>query len=810
MNAAVMFMCVAGSVSAGQRPEVVFRAPHTEVKVDRRADKPNLYLMYHGTYLGSNYKKPAKRADYGNPEVDLSRLPTAYYHSKSPVGMALVKFNWFPGARNTYHADARFPASMIGLGPDPLNQLVNLWSEPPIAVVGLEVGTLASYARPGQTVHMVAREPNFVKLAVPKGKGQPLFSFIDDALKRGAALSVFEGDLRPTFVKHGGENFYHLIAVDFYKEPDYTVFKELLTKEGMKMLMSKLRDDGLLCYHVSNRFYEHEKTIASAAGALGYECIVGRDNGPRADEEPSAFASEWVMIARNKDHFRHLKSPKGNDKENKTLHWFTPRPVDKRFLWTDGAENSFRGIYRSDPDVFKIHMAFRAIEDFLIDDVGLPYKRLLPFTRPIDDMFWAWGARSARLKNDEKVQPIKKNPAPDDRVAFEAPLIQVRRDRAEDKEYSFLMYNRVYLGRNYQKPRDVKDNGNPNLDFSRMPTTYFHDKSPIGVVLQKYNWFPGKDNTYAADARLPASMIGMALEPWGQLVNLWSEPPITVLGMDVGTLAAYARPAQTVHFTERVPVFVKLSLPGKDEKRYFHYVQDALDRGANLKVFEGEPRTMIEKNGGDNFYQAIVIETYKLPVSGIHKELLTKEALQMLMIKVRDDGIVCYHTSNRYYELAPIIASAAKELKCACLVGKDAGDYYREPNNHRFSSEWVMVARDEKYLAHLKAPPDYDKIARFATEPYWAPVKRTDKKLIWTDKGENSFRGLYRSDPDIDKLYDVLHDIEEFFNDRVGISYSQSTSVTRPIHGLIRAWSAKSAEALNRDLPEKSKNAPKN
>ena len=399
-----------------------------------------------------------------------------------------------------------------------------------------------------------------------------------------------------------------------------------------------------------------------------------------------------------------------------------------------------------------------------------------------------------------------------DEVVFKAPLIQVKKDQRDDKEYLFVLYNRTYIGRNYVKPKDQKDYGNSEKDFSRLPTTYFHEKSPIGVVLQKYNWFPGKDNTYHADSRLPASMIGMRDDPWGQLVNLWSEPSTAVLGMDLGTLAAYARPTQTFHFTERVPVFVKLSLPGKDERRYFHFVQDALDRGASLTVFEGEPRPSIEKNGGEKFYQAIVIETYKLPVSGLHKELMTKEALKMLMSKTREDGIVCYHTSNRYYDLVPIIASAAKELKYACVVGSDMGDYHQNRSqDHRFSSEWVMVAREEKHLVHLKPPPDYEKLARFVKEPYWSPAKRIDKKFIWTDKGEQSLRGLYRSDPDIDKLYNVLYDVRDFLEYRVGVSNMRTYQLMRPIQDTIRAWSKRSADALNRDLPEpkNAKDRPK-
>ena len=228
-----------------------------------------------------------------------------------------------------------------------------------------------------------------------------------------------------------------------------------------------------------------------------------------------------------------------------------------------------------------------------------------------------------------------------------------------------------------------------------------------------------------------------------------------VLGMDIGTLAAYAKPGQLFHFTERVPIFVKLSLPDKGEKRHFTFVQDAIERGAKVKVFEGEPREMIEKHGVDKFYKVIVVESYKMPVIEVHKELMTKEALTMLMGKVRDDGIVEFHMSNRYYDLAPIIASAAHDLKLACIVGNERG-YYGEPdmekNDFRFSSEWVMVARDTKHLAHLKKdeanridwhPPTFTKMVQGKA----VETKIIDKEFLWTDKAEQSFRGLYRSDP---------------------------------------------------------------
>jgi hypothetical protein len=356
-------------------------------------------------------------------------------------------------------------------------------------------------------------------------------------------------------------------------------------------------------------------------------------------------------------------------------------------------------------------------------------------------------------------------------TVFKEPRIEVKTHKRDGKTNSYLLYNRVYLGRQYHKTKE-----DPNLH--RLPTTYFHDRSPIGIVLEDANWFPAK-----------------------------GAPPVAVLGMDIGTLAAYAKPGQTFHFTERVPTFVKFSLPDKAKQPLFTFVQDARDRGGKLTVFEGEPRAMLEKHGRDKFYKVIVVESYKLPVILVHKELLTREALQLLMSKLRDDGIVAFHTSNRYYQLPAIIASAANELKLACIVGRDRG-YHDDPKSEfRYSSEWVMVARDAKFLAHLKKdasnridwhPPRLENLVGGKLVE-----KKIDKEFLWTDKGEQSFRGLYRSDPAIDQLYDTLNDLS-YVGNKVGLAPKVTHAISEPIRDLIRAWSQASADALNRDPKKKT------
>ena len=244
-------------------------------------------------------------------------------------------------------------------------------------------------------------------------------------------------------------------------------------------------------------------------------------------------------------------------------------------------------------------------------------------------------------------------------------------DPGDDFDYNMLLFDRIHFGMNFLKPSKKEWQGNPEKDLSRLAAAYWHRRSPMGVVLEKFNWFHGPDNTYAADARLSVSLAGLGCAPFaslpvGMLSATWSEPAIGGVGLAVGTLASYARPLQYLDIFEPNATIIELSLPAEKKKApYFRYVRDAMDRGARVRIVPGAPRQSLAdvKKAPDAFYHVLVIEPYKRGIKVLHEDLLTKEALALCMSKLVPDGILCFHTSNRYYDLVPIIADNAASLK---------------------------------------------------------------------------------------------------------------------------------------------------
>ncbi|MCI0376974.1 MAG: hypothetical protein L0215_05175 [Gemmataceae bacterium] len=345
--------------------------------------------------------------------------------------------------------------------------------------------------------------------------------------------------------------------------------------------------------------------------------------------------------------------------------------------------------------------------------------------------------------------------------------------------YRQLIHGHIDHGMNFIKPDDKKFRGNPERDYSRLATTYYHRWGPAGVVMERFNWFPGPENTYWGDTRMPASLVGHSVSslgtmnlPAGQLVALWSEPPFAVVGLGTGTMASYARPYQHCHYYEidnhirrlSLPVdaktgyFTHQSLPSYLSKRttYFNYLEEAIMRGSEVQVLMGDARlrmalpyanhhTNPDLGGGpQRFYHMMVVDAFSSDAIPAH--LITRQAIEMYMEHLADDGVLCMHTSNRYVELPLVIAAVADNLGLSWRRGHDNYDRTKGAELGHYTSEWVMLARKPKDPNRIWPNPDgRDPLSYLFTpasagnnrgEPYWT-TPRADSRYLWTDDHYN-------------------------------------------------------------------------
>jgi SAM-dependent methyltransferase len=203
-------------------------------------------------------------------------------------------------------------------------------------------------------------------------------------------------------------------------------------------------------------------------------------------------------------------------------------------------------------------------------------------------------------------------------------------------------------------------------DKLRLPTAYYGPESGVGQLLSQ-----GK----------PGRRIGL-------------------VGLGVGTLAAYGQPGDTFRFYEINPAVIDVA------RRYFHFLGTS---AATTSVIEGDGRLALEREPPDSF-DILVLDAFADDSIPVH--LLTREAFATYFHLLRPGGVLAIHLTNRYLDLLPVVEAASN------VLGKHATEIHSEPDPERqiLVADWALVTD--------------------------GPPVRATKARLWTDDYSNLFQVL--------------------------------------------------------------------
>jgi hypothetical protein len=162
-----------------------------------------------------------------------------------------------------------------------------------VGVVGLGIGAMSCYARPGQDWQFYEIDQKVVDIAL----NPQLFDFMTQC-GQGSALHL--GDAR--IVLQGQTDLrYDILVIDAYSSDAIPV--HLATREAVELYMDRLSQDGILLFHISNRFYDLSLPLSGLAKELGLEARIWErtdpDGGEDATFEQGDVPSTVVALARS-------------------------------------------------------------------------------------------------------------------------------------------------------------------------------------------------------------------------------------------------------------------------------------------------------------------------------------------------------------------------------------------------------------------------------------------------------------------------------------------------------------------------------
>jgi len=217
----------------------------------------------------------------------------------------------------------------------------------------------------------------------------------------------------------------------------------------------------------------------------------------------------------------------------------------------------------------------------------------------------------------------------------------------------------------------------------------------------------------------PSSYFGTS-SGYGRMFASLPDTPrrVGVIGLGAGSIIAYARKGDTFRFYEINPQVVDVA------NREFTFMQDT---PAKIEVVLGDGRLSLEREPGQQF-DVLAMDAFSGDSIPMH--LLTRQAMEIYLRHLKPGGVLAFQATNRFINIAPIVASLAAEFGLAAVLVTDFPENEEGPNYWTASTDQVLVTTNRKLL-------EADPIRSVATEIPVPPGFR-----VWTDDFNNLLRVL--------------------------------------------------------------------
>ncbi len=284
-------------------------------------------------------------------------------------------------------------------------------------------------------------------------------------------------------------------------------------------------------------------------------------------------------------------------------------------------------------------------------------------------------------------QTVSKVPAPIEQSRSFYGVLSVY--PAEDGRYHLLAHGTTKHG-----SQVLKDENGLRISTIPRPQSYYYERGPFG------------------------SLIGHLRAGGNMLEN------VAVVGLGTGAMLCHANPGEKWSFYEIDPEVVRIAA----DPQYFTYLRDC---GPSAGLVMGDGRLMLQQEP-DQKFDLIVLDAFSSDSVPAH--LMTVEALDMYLSKLKPDGVVVFHISNRFMELASVIEGAAR-LKGLEAWYNTLDLKYWQPDTSRLDLRPYLAVIGKNTAA----------VRTMVADPAWHKATADEVAPAWTDDYSNILGAIWRN-----------------------------------------------------------------
>jgi SAM-dependent methyltransferase len=216
-----------------------------------------------------------------------------------------------------------------------------------------------------------------------------------------------------------------------------------------------------------------------------------------------------------------------------------------------------------------------------------------------------------------------------------------------------------------------------DITLAGQPLSYYHATGPVGDIMQ--------------------------------LIGTRPDQRVAVVGLGTGTMAGWGAPERHITFFDIDPQVVDIA------QHFFTYLRRC-DTNCNIVI--GDGRLSLEKQP-DGQFDVIMLDAFNS--DSIPAHLVSREAVQVYLRKLKPDGLILFHVSNRYMDVESLASAVALDAGLEGLVRYDDDEEARG----KTSSDYVVAARHSEDFGDLNLDQN------------WTPVEKPEGIQAWTDDYSN-------------------------------------------------------------------------
>lgn len=197
-----------------------------------------------------------------------------------------------------------------------------------------------------------------------------------------------------------------------------------------------------------------------------------------------------------------------------------------------------------------------------------------------------------------------------------------------------------------------------------------------------------------------------------------SDADIAVIGLGVGSVASYIQPSETITFYEIDPEVIRIA----HSRQFFTFLSNLK---AKYFIVPGDARLKLQ-HAQKARYDIIFLDAFNSDSVPIH--LLTEEAIDLYLSRLKPDGFLVFQVSNRYVDLKPVLARHTKDKNLMCIYKFDSIDNQKIAGKD--SSEYAVIAKPDSIIQPL------------LKNNSWQVMKPDHTVTAWTDQYSSILKAL--------------------------------------------------------------------